>query len=414
MSVSSVTLTHPTGRVQCTIPLPSSKSESNRLLIIRALSGTDTPLHNLAAARDTQTMMRLLQSDEEEVDVLDAGTTMRFLTAYYALSGQTKVMTGTPRMCERPIGPLVDALRQIGAQITYLNHEGYPPMRLEGFHYEGHHRVTLPGNISSQYISALLMVAPTLPDGLEIELTGPIGSRPYIEMTRALMRDFGVDSEWHGNLLSVGPQPYLAQEYTVESDWSGASYWYAIAALATDAEIVLKGLKKDSLQGDSRLVELMRPLGVQTEFIDGGLRLTHTPAAKETTINFVDCPDVAQTIFVVCAAKGIQLQATGLESLRVKETDRILALQQELGKFGHRIEETHPGHWTLRLAQPMPTHELTTIHTYDDHRMAMAFAPLALRQPLRIEDPDVVNKSYPSFWQDLETADFDIIREAAP
>ena len=411
---ASLLLDHPTGLIRATLTPPASKSISNRVLIIDALAGGTSALHNLSTARDTQTMRRLLHDDAETLDVGDAGTTMRFLAAYYALSGQTRILTGTPRMQERPVGPLVEALQTLGAHIHFVNTPGCPPLRLAGFDYRGQHRVTLPGNVSSQFISALLMVAPTLPDGLQIDLIGPVTSRPYIEMTRALMAAFDVSSSWQGNTLMVGPQPYQPRAYTVESDWSGASYWYSVVALSPDenAAVTLHGLHDDSLQGDRRVAEIMRGLGVTTRFTAEGAHLTRTPAPPaELSLHFADCPDLAQTVLVAAAARGQALSATGLESLRVKETDRLFALQQELGRWGHRLTETRTGHWTLQPAAD-PTHEVVTVRTYEDHRMAMAFAPLALLYPVRIEEPDVVRKSYPTFWDDLRTAGFETLAEA--
>ncbi|WP_338871129.1 3-phosphoshikimate 1-carboxyvinyltransferase [Spirosoma sp. SC4-14] len=405
--MNAVKLTPPTGPVRATIPLASSKSESNRALIIDALTGFRCDLANLSTARDTQTMIRLLKSTDSTADVLDAGTTMRFLTAYFAVTGQQKTMTGTPRMCERPIGILVDALRKLGADITYLKNEEYPPLQLNGFNASAstQNQITIRGDVSSQYISALLMIAPILPNGLTLELTGAIGSRPYIEMTLEQMIYFGADvkANWDSKTIIVNPQPYTPKAYTIESDWSGASYWYSVAALANDnhAEIELLGLKARSLQGDSAIVDIMRPLGVESTFTDTGVKLTKRPAESALSWDFTHCPDLAQTVAVCATAKGITVTLTGIESLKIKETDRVAALQAELQKIGAELIEVEPNH--RYEARPLRATSWTpaSIETYDDHRMAMAFAPVAMKQEVIIEEPGVVAKSYPSFWDDM-------------
>ena len=398
------TLTQP-GLIQATIPLASSKSESNRALIIDALTGFQCDLSNLSTARDTQTMIRLLKSTDAVADVLDAGTTMRFLTAYFAVTGQQKTMTGTPRMCERPIGILVDALRMLGADITYLKKDGYPPLQLNGFSASGTNRVSIRGDVSSQYVSALLMIAPLLPTGLMLELTGAIGSRPYIDMTLQQMIHFGADiqANWETKTITVAPKPYTPAAYAIESDWSGASYWYSVAALAKDetATIDLTGLKAKSLQGDSAIVTIMQAFGVKSTFTETGVRLTKCPASESLAWDFTDCPDLAQTVAVCAAMKGITLRLTGIESLKIKETDRVLALQTELQKIGSELVELVPNHrYEIRQISPKSS-QPPTIATYDDHRMAMAFAPVAMRREIIIEEPGVVDKSYPSFWEDM-------------
>ena len=382
------------------IPLPSSKSESNRALIIDALTEGENRLLNLAEARDTQTMIRLLKENPPIYDVLDAGTTMRFLTAYAAVTDQHKVMTGTPRMCERPIGILVDALRALGAEIHYMNKEGFPPLAVHGLKIQKTDHIQIRGDVSSQYISALLMIAPVLPQGLTLELTGKVGSRTYIEMTIQLMEAFGVSCEWVENRIQVKPQAYKFTVFSVESDWSGASYWFSLLACADEGDLFLEGLKKDSLQGDSKIVEIMDRLGVKSEFKVGGLQLTKQEVKGLETFDFSDCPDLAQTVAVTCAIIGQKVAFTGLESLRIKETDRIFALQQELAKFGAKLEEGSDEVFTLIPSVSMPNE--VRIHTYDDHRMAMAFMPLMTKTRVIIEDPEVVNKSYPSFWKHLE------------
>ncbi|MCF8324831.1 MAG: 3-phosphoshikimate 1-carboxyvinyltransferase [Leadbetterella sp.] len=392
------------GGIKAKIRLASSKSESNRALIINALSGFGGELQNLSTARDTQTMIRLLKSEDPVADVLDAGTTMRFLTAYFAITNQTKTMTGTPRMCERPIGILVDALRSIGCEIDYLGKEGYPPTQLKGFSKQKNNEISIRGDVSSQYISALLMISPLLPNGLSINLLGEIGSIPYITMTIKQMEAFGVkvSADWDAKKLSVEAQKYQPTSYQIESDWSGASYWYSVVALAenTDVEIELLGLKENSLQGDSVIVNIMSELGVKSTFTPDGVLLQKTMANPTFKWDFTDCPDLAQTVAVVLVAKKIKGIFTGLESLKIKETDRVVALQNELAKIGGTLEEVEAktryevnsgGSWT----------KTPTFETYDDHRMAMAFAPLAMISDVIIEEPGVVAKSYPSYWDDL-------------
>ena len=384
-----------------TIQLSASKSESNRALIIQALSNQPIKLHNISDARDTQTMMRLLSSADKEWDVLDAGTTMRFLTAYLAIKGENQKITGTERMQQRPIKVLVESLRELGAEIEYLNKEGYPPLRISKIRKQKVAYLKVQGNISSQYISALLMIAPALPNGLKIELVGEVFSRPYIEMTLGLMKEFGVTHEWKENVISIEPQPYSSNEYTIESDWSGASYWLSMAALSDGNTIRLKGLREESYQGDIRIREIMHGMGLITRFEGGELVIEKNTTISPLAIDFRSCPDLAQTVMV--AATGLQspLQMTGLESLRIKETDRIAAMQTELAKFGVRLTEETPGFWEMERSEKLPEGPVT-ISTYEDHRMAMAFAPLAQLVPLEIEDPDVVKKSYPGFWEDCK------------
>jgi 3-phosphoshikimate 1-carboxyvinyltransferase len=390
------------------IALASSKSESNRALIINALAGFSVNnLQNLSTARDTQTMIRLLQSTDSTADVIDAGTTMRFLTAYFTATNQNKIMTGTPRMCERPIGILVDALRTIGAEIDYLKKEGYPPLHIKGFAGQKSSEITIRGDVSSQYISALLMIAPTLPQGLTINLTGELGSIPYIKMTLEQMKAFGVNYEanWTEKSIKILPNTYQSTAYKVESDWSGASYWYSIVALSAfeETQVELLGLKENSLQGDSDIVNIMAYLGVKSTFTEDGVLLIKIPADKTLSWDFTNCPDLAQTVAVTCAAKQIEATFTGIESLKIKETDRVVALQNELKKFGGDLVEVEKNTTYKVLSSQITNNQSpVTISTYDDHRMAMAFAPLAMLMDVIIEEPNVVVKSYPSFWTDLQ------------
>ncbi|WKN41034.1 3-phosphoshikimate 1-carboxyvinyltransferase [Tunicatimonas pelagia] len=403
----------PNSSVRTTVQLPASKSESNRALIIQALSEKEITLHNLSEARDTQTMQRLLQSNEPELDVLDAGTTMRFLIAYCTVKKLGKIIKGTPRMHQRPVRILVDALREIGADIQYLQEEGYPPVHVRGMTLDQSMKhVRMRGDVSSQYISALLMIAPTFNHGLLLELIGKVGSRPYISMTLSLMQHFGVSSIWENKqAIRIEPASYLSGSYIIESDWSGASYWYSFIALAEHGEVLLKGLRKNSFQGDQAIVEIMENLGVQSAFESEGVRLVKQNNARDFSYDFSDCPDLAQTVAVVCAAKGVHCTMTGLESLRIKETDRIAALQTELAKIGAKLDERGSS-WKLIPSQEVVWPNELVIDTYDDHRMAMAFAPLVMKSALTIENPDVVNKSYPRFWEDLQRAGVETIQSA--
>jgi 3-phosphoshikimate 1-carboxyvinyltransferase len=381
--------------------LPASKSISNRVLIMNALAGKNSKLRNLSDANDTQLMLKLVNSADPVIDVEDAGTTMRFLTAYFAITNQRKTLTGTHRMKERPIGILVNALRTLGVEITYPEKDGFPPVQLQGFKEQKVNTIRIRGDVSSQFISALMMVAPILPQGLTLELEGKIGSRPYIEMTASLMKQFGVESDFTGNRITVRPQHYASGEFTVESDWSGASYWFALVALAENAEILLPRISLTSLQGDRVIVDIMKNLGVDAKMQGDKLKLSKTPNTRNFSWDFTHCPDLAQTVAVVCAAKGVEADFTGLESLRIKETDRIAALQTELGKIGAQLQELSNESWKLIPSKKLPGSAY--FNTYKDHRMAMAFAPLATLMDVTIENPEVTRKSYPRYWDDLKT-----------
>ncbi len=384
------------------ISLPASKSESNRALIIQALN-PGIELHNLSSARDTQTMIRLLKTEAHVLDVIDAGTTMRFLTAFCAIAGRSHLITGTPRMCQRPIGPLVSALRSLGAGIDYWKQEGYPPLHIRTFKNQMQGgTLSMPGNISSQFISAILLIAPYVDQGLTLTLTDEVSSKPYLDMTMALMGHFGAEVAWISDQsIRVEPGPYQNTSYTIESDWSGASYWYSLVALSQGGTLFLEGLRTDSLQGDRAIVEMMQAFGVETTFETGGARLAKTTTSLPESLE-IDClktPDLAQTLAVIAGAAGVKLTLTGLHTLRVKETDRIDAMVRELRKCN--LEVTGGPDFLTVAGTFSPSRE--TIRTYDDHRMAMAFAPLALRQPsLSFDEEEVVNKSYPEFWQHLE------------
>ncbi len=414
---NSLALRWPGGPLRGLAQLPASKSESNRALILHALAGGGR-LGNLSDAHDTQLMRALLAAapGTDRLSAEDAGTVMRFLTAYLAATGWRGELTGTPRMQERPIAVLVEALRQAGALVAYIGSEGFPPLRLDGFAPVPADaqptRLSVRGDISSQYISALLMVGPYLPGGLELSLTGAVGSRPYIEMTLALMARFGAVCTTNADAtrLVVPAGRYQPADYVVESDWSAASYWYALVALCpTGSEITLPGLRQQSLQGDQAIAGIMTHFGVETTYLpDGsGVQLRQGPRLPVTTIlrlDFTDCPDLAQTVAVVAVALAQPVDMTGLHSLRIKETDRIAALQTELAKFGSDLREVEEG--VFRAVSTDFVVENQTVATYHDHRMAMAFAPLALRGPLVVEGPQVVRKSYPQFWKELAGAGF--------
>lgn len=394
-------------KVKATIQLPASKSISNRALIIHALSGGKETLRNLSDCDDTRVMIKALTENNELIDILAAGTAMRFLTAYLSATPGVHTITGTQRMQQRPIQILVNALRELGAQIEYAGNEGFPPLRICGTELMGN-EITLKGNVSSQYISALLMIGPALKNGLQLHLTGEIISRPYINLTLQLMKDFGAVAAWiSDNSIQVEPHPYRSIPFTVESDWSAASYWYQIAALTPEAEIELTGLFRNSYQGDSRGAQLFTKLGVETQYTDHGVRLTKKGALPaRLDEDLVDIPDLAQTFVVTCALLDIPFRFTGLQTLKIKETDRIAALKTELAKLGYVLRDENDSilSWDGERCKPQ---EVPVIKTYEDHRMAMAFAPAAIRYPqLQIAEPQVVSKSYPAYWEDLQKAGF--------
>ncbi len=390
------------------IQIPGSKSESNRALLINALCASPREIKNLSSARDTQLMGALINSDSTEIDVMDAGTVMRFLTTFFALTNQHKVMTGTARMQERPIKLLVNALRTIGVAIEYQHKEGYPPHKIAGFKKQLTNSISIDGSISSQYLSALLMLAPTLEKGLTLEVKNGATSKPYLLMTIELMKHFGVSVEIEDHIYKVKPSTYTFKEFTVEPDWSSASYWYSIFVLSGAESLELTGYRANSLQGDSALAQLMEPFGVRTTFNERGALLIKQTVHLPSSINFINNPDLAQTFAVICAALEHSCVFTGLHTLKIKETDRVLAIQQELQKLGADFNEEGE-QWTVVPPKGNWKETEVSINTYHDHRMAMAFAPLACIMPsISIESPEVVNKSYPSFWSDLEKVGFTI------
>ena len=408
-------ITPPTG-LQAHIQLPASKSISNRALIIHALSGGNIVPHNLSDCDDTAVMIHALRDMPTEIDIKAAGTAMRFMTAYLACTGGTHTLTGTERMKKRPIRILVNALRYLGADIQYLGEEGFPPLLINGKTIEGGH-LDMPGNVSSQYISALLMIGPILQKGLELRMTGEIASRSYIDLTLCTMREFGGIADWTDiDTITVKPSAYKSCPYLIENDWSASSYWYEMMALSADnnAQIALEGLMDGSRQGDSVVKYIFSLLGVKTQF-------ANTEDGKPTTVrlkrqrcmlprldyDFINSPDLAQTLVTTCCGMGIPFRFTGLASLKIKETDRIVALKTELRKLGFLLTDENDDTliWTGERCEP--TGE--AIDTHEDHRMAMALAPMAMKTGrLEINHPEVVSKSYPHFWDDLKRAGFNI------
>jgi len=391
------------------IQLPASKSISNRALILNAMAGsahTET-LQNLADCDDTMVMTKALSFETHQIDIGAAGTSMRFLTAYLAGREEEWILTGSQRMQDRPIRLLVDALNQLGADISYLEKDGFPPLKIRGHKLKGG-SIHIDGGISSQYLSALMMAAPAMEEGLTLTIEGELISKPYFFMTLEMMRLWGVVSSWDGTTVVIQPQTYQQRPFTIESDWSGASYWYEMLSLAEEGEVFLKGLFRNSLQGDARVAEWFENLGIHTEYEADGVHLTKIKSSVERfEADFTDQPDLAQTIATTCALNAIPFRLTGLQSLKIKETDRIKALVDESAKLGFVFATSQDSilEWTGETC----TMHAIPIETYDDHRMAMAFAPAALAYGIiRINHPEVVSKSYPNFWNDLKDAQFHI------
>ncbi|MCD8202593.1 MAG: 3-phosphoshikimate 1-carboxyvinyltransferase [Prevotella sp.] len=407
-------------KIDTTIDLPASKSISNRALIIHALSKGDIMPDNLSDCDDTEVIINALKNMPETIDIKAGGTAMRFMTAYLAVTSGEHVITGTERMKQRPIGILVDALRFLRADINYEGVEGFPPLRIKGRKLWGGH-IEIPGNVSSQFISAILMIAPVLSRGLNLKLTGDIVSRPYIDMTLCIMRDFGAEVEWtSSNTIMVSPKPYESRKYFIENDWSAASYWYEVVALSKDEdiEVRLTGLMDGSQQGDSSVKYLFNMLGIKTIFKtrEKGKPTIVTLKKFERKLarldyDFINQPDMAQTFVVCCALLGVPFRFTGLASLKIKETDRLEALKTEMRKLGYLLKDNGRDElsWDGERCKPMPD---AAIDTYEDHRMALAFAPVSLRvDGLKINNPQVVSKSYPHFWEDLKQAGFTIMEQ---
>ena len=392
------------------INLNSSKSESNRLLIIKSLSDNQIELENLSHANDTVLLKNLIRSNSQNIwDAEDAGTTMRFLTSFLAITKQGVLLTGTERMKKRPIKILVDALNKIGAEISYTEKDGYPPIKINRKISQIKESISIRGDISSQYISSLLMIAPVLPNGLKIYVMPPFYSKPYVMMTLNLMKKFGIKYDLSEDSISINNQDYKSGSYKVESDWSAASYWYSFISINKKLkEIKLKGLREHSFQGDQVIKKIMTLFNVETLYDKDGIILRKKDFDCDyLELDFKDCPDLAQTVLVVAAFHKVKLKLYGVESLKIKETDRLKAMSSELKKIGVNFYDDN-GVWTLDKRNNEFSNE-ASIETYKDHRMAMAFAPLASEINITINNPDVVNKSYPSFWEDMKKAGYDII-----
>lgn len=396
----------PPTALQGTVVLPTSKSISNRVLIINALAESDMPIEGVSDCDDTRVMLNVLQSNDTAFDVGAAGTSMRFLTAFLSKIVGKWEITGSERMKNRPIKLLVDALNELGAKIEYIEKEGYPPLRIYGSALQGG-RIEMQGNVSSQYISALLMLAPTMQQGLRLVLQGDIISVPYIQMTIKIMEQFGIQSYWKGNEIYIPNQAYTPVPFVVEGDWSAASYWYEMLALAPQGEVELKGLYKDSVQGDAAIATIFEHIGVKTKFTKQGVILSKkAPKKGKLVYNFVNQPDLAQTCVVCCCLLGIPFYFSGLQSLKIKETDRIYALVTELKKLGYVVHQKDNSILEFNNERCDVATE-QSIDTYDDHRMAMAFAPACIKVgEISINEPHVVTKSYPNFWVDLQSLGF--------
>ena len=397
------------------ITLPPSKSISNRLLIIKALCEKDFSIQNISKSTDTKVLEDALGNinKTEIINTGDAGTAMRFLTAYLAITPGIRTLTGSERMKKRPLKELVDALLNLGADIQYLEKAGYPPLKITGKKLSGG-EVQINSDISSQYISALMMIAPKLPEGLNIQLNKDVVSMPYIIMTADLMKQFDIDISFNKNNISIKPGTYNAIDTLVEPDWSSASYFYSILSLATDGSIYMPGLKEDSIQGDKILHKWFEKLGVISEFNSDGLTIKKIKSISQSSLNFnfINNPDLAQTIAVCCACAGLNADFTGLNTLRIKETDRISALKNELKKINGDFVQKDMNHYFLQCDKEADFSKLSpTVKTYNDHRMAMSFAAIAMKcKSVYIENPDVVKKSYPDFWDNLQKLGFDIDR----
>lgn len=383
--------------------LPASKSISNRVLIINALAGSEYAVDNLAVCDDTRSMVGVLNSDGADFDIGHAGTAMRFLTAFLArIAGEWK-LTGSERMKQRPVGVLVEALNRLGARIEYLEKEGFPPLKIYGTTCLVGGEIEIPASVSSQYISAIMMIAPYMEKGLVIRLKGKIVSGAYLDMTLRLMRDFGVDAVREGAVIRIPPGNYSPRPFRVESDWSAASYFYECLAIAGEGEIKLKGLFRNSLQGDSRQIKVWERLGVITRFTEEGIVLTPGPrSADRLEEDFIGMPDLVQSFAVACCLMDLPFVFKGTDTLRIKETDRVEALMNELAKMGFRLEERADDHALVWEGKKESIAEVPCISTYHDHRMAMAFAPAALKFPdLVITDKEVVTKSFPGYWEEI-------------
>lgn len=393
-----------TNELNLQINLPASKSISNRALILNALAYSPYNIENLSDCDDTSVTIKALDSNDSTFDIGAAGTAMRFLTAFLSKTVGEWIITGSERMKNRPIKLLVDALNSLGARIEYVEKDGFPPLKIYGSALMGG-EITLNGGVSSQYISALMMIAPYMQNGLKIKLEGNVISVPYIQMTRSMMKEYGVSSDFDGRVIDIQPATYKAIHYNVESDWSAASYWYEVLSIAQNGQIFLKGLHENSSQGDSKVALLFEKLGVDTHFQKEGVLITSAdPTCTHFEYDFVNEPDLAQTFAVTCCMKNITFHFKGVQSLKIKETDRIAALKNELAKLDFLLEEPAEGElmWDGKKKETSHQDNIISIGTYEDHRMAMAFAPVGLIRSVLIEEPQVVSKSYPTFWEDIE------------
>lgn len=403
------------GKVREAITLPGSKSISNRVVLLNHITRSGAEIHNLSDSEDTKVLVRALQmigsTDHATLDIGQAGTDMRFLTAYLSTVPGTWILTGSQRMKKRPVAPLVNALVQLGASIEYLEEEGFPPLKVTGSRLRGG-EVSVDPTVSSQFVSALLLISPLLPEPLTLNLTGKAVSRPYISMTLGLLRLYGYSSIASPEQITVSPaaRKRKLRSFDVESDWSAASYFYSICALSDDSSLELRNLKRKSLQADAAVARIYRRLGVQTTYrADSVLIAKKGIVPRIVEFDFSDCPDIAQTVMVTCFGLGIEGRFTGLATLRIKETDRLEAMRHELEKLGAEVELSDQK-MIIRKSAGNVIKGFPQIETYDDHRMAMSFAPLVVKTGrLFITEPDVVAKSYPGFWQDLQALGFTVI-----
>jgi 3-phosphoshikimate 1-carboxyvinyltransferase len=400
-------INRPQGSLHANVTLPSSKSISNRLLVIRKMCNTSFTIDNLSDSDDTKVLIEAINNKKEVIDIGHAGTAMRFLTSYLAFTLGKRILTGSERMKNRPVRELVDALRRLGANIGYLEKEGYPPLSINGVKPTSN-TVEIDGSISSQFISALLLMNPVFENGLHIQLKNNVISSSYITLTLKLMKEFGISSSWEGNIIKVDKSTYQPKAYTIEPDWSSASYWYEIQSLAACCDVFIRDLTRDSIQGDAAIAEIYANLGISTSFSPGGaLVWKSSKATDKLPFNFINNPDMVQTLAVTCCFMNIPFIFSGCQSLRIKETDRIEALKIELAKFGFHLSYTADGILEWNGNREPYSEKVQTISTYKDHRMAMAFAPVCLQTgAVIIDDPQVVSKSYPGYWKDLENAGF--------
>lgn len=417
--MSSILVKNDLKELSGVVHLTGSKSLSNRALIIRTLCKESFEIEHISDSDDTRVLADLLERKPAIMDVGHAGTTFRFLTALLSIQSGTTVLTGSERMKERPVKNLVDALRSLGANIRYMGNEGYPPLEIGAPDSTFLKEISIAADTSSQFISALMMIGPALPDGLTITLQGKIVSRPYIEMTASMMRYFGAEVIWDDNIIKVSGKPYKARNIVIEADWSAASYFYVMAALSKASDLQIMGLPAGSVQGDSKIADICKSFGVQTTFLDGGIRITKDQYIVKPGFfegDFTETPDIAQSVAVMCAGSQVQALFSGLETLYIKETDRVKALSTELSKTGVLF---HPmparfspksgvAYHMLEPPALNPGDVVPEYETYGDHRMAMAFACLGMQQPVVIKNPEVVTKSYPAFWSDLKKIGFEI------